>query len=58
VRVYDANQTDIGLEGSGSIADVEFGLDAGGSYKEADIESAYFYDRDTGSFKPWIECRD
>jgi hypothetical protein len=57
VRVYDASQSDIGLEGSGSIADIEFGLDAGGSYKEADIDSAYYYDRDTGSFKPWIECQ-
>jgi hypothetical protein len=57
VRFYDANQSDIGIEGSGSIADIEFGLDAGGSYKEADIDSAYFYDRDTGSFKPWVECR-
>jgi hypothetical protein len=57
VRFYDANQNDVGIEGSGSIADVEFGLDAGGSYKEADVSSAYFYDRDTGSFLPWYECR-
>jgi hypothetical protein len=57
VRFYDASQTDVGIEGSGSIADVEFGLDVGGSYKTADVDSAYFYDRETGSFLPWFECR-
>jgi hypothetical protein len=57
VRFYDSSQTDVGIEGSGSIADIEFGLDAGGSYKTADIESAYYYDRETGSFVPWVECK-
>jgi hypothetical protein len=57
VRLYDASQTDIGLEASGSVADVEFGLDAGGNYKTADLQSAYYYDRETGSFVPWVECK-
>jgi hypothetical protein len=57
VRLYDASQTDVGLEGSGSIADVEFGLDIGGKYKTSDIQSAYYYDRESGSFVPWVECR-
>jgi hypothetical protein len=57
VRLYDASQTDVGLEASGSVADVEFGLDVGGNYKTADVESAYYYDRETGSFVPWVECR-
>jgi hypothetical protein len=57
VRLYDASQTDVGLEASGSVADVEFGLDAGGNYKTADVQSAYYYDRETGSFVPWVECR-
>jgi hypothetical protein len=57
LRLYDASQTDIGLEASGSIADVEFGLDAGGNYKTADIDSAYYFDRDTGGFVPWVECK-
>jgi hypothetical protein len=57
VRLYDASQTNVGLEASGSIADVEFGLDVGGNYKTADVQSAYYYDRDTGSFQPWVECK-
>jgi hypothetical protein len=57
VRLYDAGQTDIGLEASGSVADVEFGLEAGGNYKTADLQSAYYYDRETGSFVPWVECK-
>jgi hypothetical protein len=57
LRLYDASQTDVGLEASGSIADVEFGLDAGGNYKTADVQSAYYYDRETGSFVPWVECK-
>ena len=57
VRLYDASQTDVGLEADGSIADVEFGLDVGGNYKTADVQSAYYYDRDTGSFQPWVECK-
>jgi hypothetical protein len=57
VRLYDASQTDVGLEASGSIADVEFGLDVGGNYKTADLQSAYYYDRETGSFQPWVECK-
>jgi hypothetical protein len=57
LRLYDASQTDVGLEASGSIADVEFGLNAGGNYKTADIDSAYYYDRETGSFQPWVECK-
>jgi hypothetical protein len=57
VRLYDASQTNVGLEGSASIADVEFGLDVGGNYKTADVESAYYYDRETGTFVPWVECR-
>ena len=57
VRLYDASQTDVGLEASGSVADVEFGLDVGGNYKTADVQSAYYYDRETGSFLPWVECR-
>jgi hypothetical protein len=57
VRLYDASQTDVGLEASGSVADVEFGLDVGGNYKTADVESAYYYDRETGSFVPWVECK-
>ena len=57
VRLYDASQTDVGIEGSGSIADIEFGLDVGGNYKTADVQSAYYYDRETGSFQPWVECR-
>jgi hypothetical protein len=56
VRIYDSSQSDVGVEGSGSIADVEFGLDVGGNYKTADLESAYYYDRETGSFVPWVEC--
>jgi len=55
-RFYDGSQTDVGVEGSGSIADVEFGLDVGGNYKTADLQSAYYYDRETGSFVPWVEC--
>ena len=42
---------------SGSVADVEFGLDVGGNYKTADVQSAYYYDRETGSFLPWVECK-
>jgi hypothetical protein len=57
VRLYDADQTNVGLEASGSVADVEFGLDAGGNYKTADLQSAYYYDRETGSFVPWVECK-
>jgi hypothetical protein len=57
VRLYDASQTNVGLEASGAIADVEFGLDVGGNYKTADVQSAYYYDRDTGSFQPWVECK-
>jgi hypothetical protein len=57
VRLYDASQTDVGVEGSGSVADIEFGLDVGGNYKTADVQSAYYYDRETGSFQPWVECR-
>jgi hypothetical protein len=57
LRLYDASQTDVGLEASGSIADVEFGLNAGGNYKTADIDSAYYYDRETGGFVPWVECK-
>ena len=57
LRLYDASQTDVGLEASGSIADVEFGLNAGGNYKTADLDSAYYYDRDTGGFEPWVECK-
>ena len=56
-RVYDSSQTDVGIEGSGSIADVEFGLDAGGNYKTADLQSAYYYDRETATFVPWVECK-
>ena len=44
-------------EASGSVADVEFGLDVGGNYKTADVQSAYYYDRETGSFVPWVECK-
>jgi hypothetical protein len=57
VRLYDASQTNVGLEASGSVADVEFGLDVGGNYKTADVQSAYYYDRETGSFVPWVECK-
>jgi hypothetical protein len=57
VRLYDASQTDVGLEASGSIADVEFGLNVGGNYKTADLQSAYYYDRESGSFQPWVECK-
>jgi hypothetical protein len=57
VRLYDASQTNVGLEASGAIADVEFGLDVGGNYKTADVQSAYYYDRKTGSFQPWVECK-
>ena len=57
VRLYDASQTDVGLEADGSVADVEFGLDVGGNYKTADVQSAYYYDRETGSFQPWVECK-
>jgi hypothetical protein len=39
------------------VADVEFGLDVGGNYKTADVQSAYYYDRETGSFVPWVECK-
>lgn len=57
VRLYDANQTDVGVKGDASIADVEFGLDVGGKYKESDLDSAYYYDRESGTFVPWVECK-
>ena len=57
VRLYDANQTDVGIKGDASIADVEFGLDVGGKYKESDLDSAYYYDRESGTFVPWVECK-
>lgn len=57
VRLYDSSQTDVGLDASGSIADVEFAADIGGNYKTADLDSAYYYDRETGTFQPWVECK-
>lgn len=56
-RFYDASQTDVGVKANGSIFDVAFGAELGGAYKTADVESAYYYDRETGSWKPWVECK-
>ena len=32
-------------------------LDVGGKYKESDLDSAYYYDRESGTFVPWVECK-
>lgn len=56
-RVYKASQTDVGVDGKGSIFDVEFGVEAGGKYKTADLSSASYYDRETGTYVPWVECK-
>lgn len=44
-------------KGNASIYDVAFGVDVGGAYKTADVRSAYYYDRETGSWQPWVECK-